>query len=105
MTFGAEVRRRRHAAKLTLEQLAELSSLTPNYLSTIETGKRDPSLSTIKALAKGLGVTVSELFGGTRVGRDLGVEGIEAGQIVEALPEALRASVLQLLRSLPRRKR
>jgi transcriptional regulator with XRE-family HTH domain len=62
MSFGAEVRRRRKAQGLTLEQLAERSGLTFSYLSTVETGKRDPSLSTMRALATALGVALGDLL-------------------------------------------
>jgi transcriptional regulator with XRE-family HTH domain len=48
-------------AGLTLEQLAERSSLTFSYLSTVETDKRDPSLSTMRALASALGVPLGDL--------------------------------------------
>ena len=48
---------------MTLEQLAESSKLTPNYIGTIENGYRDPSLSTLQGLADGLNVPLAELFG------------------------------------------
>src|SRR5687767_11156911 len=54
--FGREVRRRREAAGMTLEDLAESSELSPNYIGQIETGKRDPSLATMESLAEALDV-------------------------------------------------
>jgi transcriptional regulator with XRE-family HTH domain len=35
-----------------------------SYLSGIETGKRDPSLRIMKAVADGFGMSMSELFRG-----------------------------------------
>ena len=35
--------------------------MSQTYLCNVETGKADPSLSTLKRLAEALGVTVSEL--------------------------------------------
>lgn len=62
MSFGAVVRKLRTEQKLTLEGLAERTGLTPPYLSTIETDKRDPSISTLRAIAQGLGVSASDLL-------------------------------------------
>jgi transcriptional regulator with XRE-family HTH domain len=61
--FGRGIRRRRDTLGLTLEQLAARANLTPNYIGAIENGKRDPSLSTLQALARGLSVPVGELLG------------------------------------------
>lgn len=87
---------------MTLEQLAEASRLTPNYIGTIENGKRDPSLSTIMALAKGLRVHPGELFGGVQ---DLTPAGAEAGTLYDAAPNDVQDAVLQILRSVSRKKR
>ena len=42
--------------------LAKRAGLTREYVNKIEAGKQDPSLTTISALAKALGVPVTELF-------------------------------------------
>jgi transcriptional regulator with XRE-family HTH domain len=86
---------------MTLEQLAEGSGLTPNYIGTIENGKRDPSLSTILSLAKGLRVHPAELFGGVQ---DLSAPATEAGLLFDGAPIDVQDAVLQLLRSVGRRK-
>jgi transcriptional regulator with XRE-family HTH domain len=101
MEFGPEIRRRRVALGMTLEQLAEGSGLTPNYIGTIENGKRDPSLSTILSLAKGLRVHPAELFGGVQ---DLSPPATEAGLLFDATSAEVQEAVLQLLRSVSRRK-
>lgn len=62
VALGADIRRRRMAAGMTLEQLAEHAKLTPNYIGTIENGWRDPSLSTVEQLASGLKIQVREFF-------------------------------------------
>jgi transcriptional regulator with XRE-family HTH domain len=102
LTFGREVRRRRGVLGLTLEQLAERSALTPNYIGTVENGRRDPSLSTVLALAKGLGVAPGELLGG--VG-DLSPVATEAATLIETLPIEVQTTTLELLRALSRRRR
>jgi transcriptional regulator with XRE-family HTH domain len=102
LAFGREVRRRRGALGLTLEQLAERSGLTPNYIGTVENGHRDPSLSTVLALAKGLGVSPGELIGG--VG-DLSSISTEAATLIETLTPEVQSAMLELLRVLSRRRR
>jgi transcriptional regulator with XRE-family HTH domain len=63
VALGTEVRRRRKARGWTLEVLAEKADLTPHYLSTLETGRRDPSVSTVQQLAKAFGCAPGELLG------------------------------------------
>jgi transcriptional regulator with XRE-family HTH domain len=87
---------------LTLEQLAERSSLTPNYIGTVENGRRDPSLSTVLALAKGLGVSAGELLGSMG---DQATPSSEAVALIEALSPEHQGALLELLRVLARRRR
>lgn len=47
--------------KLSQRALAEKANMSQTYLCNVETGKADPSLSTLKRLAEALNVTVSEL--------------------------------------------
>jgi transcriptional regulator with XRE-family HTH domain len=100
--FGREVRRRRKALGLTLEELAERADLTPNYVGSIETGKRDPSLSTIRALAEALMILPSELLGDVQ---DLSPAASEAGRLFQTAPPDVQEAVLVLLRALGRRRR
>lgn len=102
MEFGQEIRRRRLALGMTLEQLAESSHLTPNYIGTIENGRRDPSLSTVLALAKGLRTSVAELFGGIQ---ELSPPATEAGLLFDGSNSDVQDAVLLLLRSVARRKK
>jgi transcriptional regulator with XRE-family HTH domain len=102
VSFGDAVRRRRKALGLTLEKLAERSKLSPNYIGTIENGRRDPSLSTIQQIARALGAPAADLVGGAH---DLGPVGVEAGRLVETLPRDVQEPILALLRSLGRRRR
>ena len=105
MTLGAEVRRRRTALGLTLDELAERSGLSPHYLSTLENGKRDPHLSTIVAVARGLRVAPAELL----AGGDNPDTGTPVGAFFERAPVEAQEAVETLLRlvvagSAPRRR-
>lgn len=95
MSFGDEVRRRRKANGWTLEVLAERAGLSPHYLSTVETGSRDPSLSTIVSLAMAFDVAPGQLLGQLR---GLSPAAQEAAELVEALPTSHREPWLTVLR-------
>ncbi|MFN4237850.1 MAG: helix-turn-helix domain-containing protein [Vogesella sp.] len=59
--FAKNLRRIRLEKKLTQEKLAELASLHPNYVSSVERALRNISICNIERLALALGVTMSEL--------------------------------------------
>jgi len=61
--FGARIRELRMAAGLTQEDLADRCGLFRTYMSRIETGKANPTLTMIHALATSLAVPVTALFG------------------------------------------
>ena len=60
--FAQRIRRLRKAAKLSLEQAAERGNITGNFWGDVERGKKVPSLDTIVAMAKGLGLQPSALL-------------------------------------------
>jgi transcriptional regulator with XRE-family HTH domain len=47
--------------KMTQEALAEKAGISRTYLARLELGQQDPTLTTLKNLAKALKVTVGEL--------------------------------------------
>lgn len=60
--FGMRIRDLRKARGLTQPTLAERSGVAEKYLSDIERGKVNVSLTIMSRLAAGLGVPVKELF-------------------------------------------
>lgn len=60
--FGSRVRQLRLAAELTQEDLAHRCGLFRTYMSRIETGNANPTLTMIHALADSLRVPVTALF-------------------------------------------
>ena len=101
MRIGREIRRRRQALGWTLEDLAHRSGLSPRYISTLENDKRDPSLSTIEAMAKALGAEAGELLGVKSVPPGV----LEAARLVQGLPTEAQEVVLRLVRLLAKRRR
>lgn len=58
---GDQLRRRRHARGETLTETAERAGVSPQYLSEIERGLKDPSSEMIAAVAGALETTLIEL--------------------------------------------
>lgn len=58
---GRNFTRLRAASGLTQEQVAERANLSQQYISGLENGKRNPTLTTLSAIATALGVSHVEL--------------------------------------------
>ncbi len=63
--FGKQLQQLRTSRGLTQEQLAVTAGLSRTFLTRLELGQHDPSLSTLVRLAKALKVSVTELLGET----------------------------------------
>ena len=61
--FGKQLQQLRTRRGLTQEQLAVTAGLSRTFLTRLELGQSDPSLSTLVRLAKALRVSVTELLG------------------------------------------
>lgn len=59
--FGQVIRKRREAAGLSQEALAEEAGLHRTYVSLLERGERTPTLIVVKRLADALGTTMTSL--------------------------------------------
>ncbi len=60
--LGNNLKTIRTAKNITQSELAELLGVDKSFVSNIENGKNNPTLSTIANLAKALKVSVDELF-------------------------------------------
>lgn len=60
--FGARLKQLRQEKGLTQEQFAQKCGLHKNYIGMIERGERNPSLINIDLIAKGLGISISDLM-------------------------------------------
>ena len=61
MDAGRRIREERTEQALSLEQLARLTGISAPALSLIETGKRDPRLTTLVRIAAALRVPIAAL--------------------------------------------
>lgn len=62
--IGARVRAVRVAAGWTAQATAERAGISPVTWSRIENGKIQPNSRTVEKMARGLGVSVADLYGG-----------------------------------------
>jgi transcriptional regulator with XRE-family HTH domain len=65
---GGRIRQFRLARKLTLRQLADLARISPGFLSQVERGQVNASVSTLRRLSEELGITLPDLFADDHVG-------------------------------------
>ena len=74
------IRRRKHVSQM---ELAELSDLSPMYISLIECSKRKPSLKTVVSIADALDVSVDELIANSKE-----YDALAYGQMKQILKES-----------------
>ena len=61
VAFASTLREERLRLGLTQEDLAERADVSARFISFLETGRRQPSLSAMAAISKGLGLPLSSL--------------------------------------------
>lgn len=62
--FGRNLRAYRLKRKFSQEELAEASGLHRTYISGLESGARNPTITVVDQIAKALGVKASALLDG-----------------------------------------
>lgn len=60
--LGSQLKAKREEKGYTLKQTAEISGLSIGFISQVERGQTDPSLSSLKRLAGALGIKLGDLF-------------------------------------------
>ena len=60
-SFGQIVRQKRQQASISQEELGYRAGLDRTYISGLERGVRNPSLTALVSLAQGFGISVSNL--------------------------------------------
>jgi transcriptional regulator with XRE-family HTH domain len=110
--LGALIRAQRTTAGLSLRELAERTQVSNAYLSQIERGLHEPSISVLRAIAAALDVALEDLL--ARAGLLAGTD--DAGPLVRdteaailadpELSEPQRVALLSIYRSfVPARRR
>ncbi len=85
--LGAFIRSQRQLARLSLRQLAELTSLSNPYLSQVERGRHQPSVRVLKLIAEALNISAETLLiqAGLLDTQDPDVGGPVAEQVTDAI--------------------
>ena len=60
--LGERLRAFRRARRLTLRQVSEVAGVTEGFLSQVERGTSNASITTLRAIAETLGLTLADLF-------------------------------------------
>ena len=68
--LGQNLKAFRKKKGLSQEQLSELAGLHPTYVSQLETGKANPSMVILIAVAEQLDITIIDLLRGSAVSED-----------------------------------
>lgn len=64
--FGKRIKLLRNETGLSQEKFALKIGMDRTYYASVESGKRNISLQNIEKIAKGFGVSISQLFGDIR---------------------------------------
>jgi regulatory protein munI len=64
--FGKRIKSLRNETGLSQEKFALKIGMDRTYYASVESGKRNISLQNIEKIAKGFGVSISQLFGDIR---------------------------------------
>ncbi len=94
--FGDRVRQMRKLRKLSQEKLGELAGISTNFVSEIELGKGNPSITVIRKLATGLQTTAAFLIDGEH--EDTATREVNA--LLASRSAVERQMVLRLVRAL-----
>lgn len=65
--LGMRIRYLRKQLEMSIEDLALECEVNRNYLSDVERGTRNPTIEIISRIAKGLNITLEELFRGIEI--------------------------------------
>jgi transcriptional regulator with XRE-family HTH domain len=60
--FGENLKKLREAKGLTTREFADIADIAYSQVWTLESGNGDPSLTTLLAISRALGVTINDLI-------------------------------------------
>jgi transcriptional regulator with XRE-family HTH domain len=101
--IGARIRQLRTVRSLTATELAKVAQVSPGLISQVERGITDPSLETLRRIARALDVPLFSLFAGedvepvavVRAGRRARVQSPQGGISYDRLSAGGKVEVLE----------
>jgi transcriptional regulator with XRE-family HTH domain len=100
MSIGDNIKRIRLAKKLSQKEVTATAKLDPAQYSRIESGKTDPSVTTLERISKALGVSLSELFASTDELKEINSQDktiMEKVALMETLSQEERRTIYTML--------
>lgn len=100
MDIGKNIKKIREAKGLTAKEVISAIDMGAPMYSRIETGKTEPSLSTLEKIAKALGVKLSDLFDTDDKLEDVNsydASMMEKIKLIEALSEEEKKTIFNIL--------
>jgi transcriptional regulator with XRE-family HTH domain len=97
--IGAEVRRRREAAGLSMDELGRRADLHKNYISKLELGQIDFSISAFWSIATALECELGDLFPTRK--HEITPDILAAARLLSGADPEARGAVMTLLERLP----
>jgi transcriptional regulator with XRE-family HTH domain len=99
--LGAFIRAQRQLADLSLREMAALTRISNAYLSQVERGLHQPSLTVLRAIADGLGLTTEQLLAKAGWTQDVAAD-VPTGAPAEGSADSPTASTEDSIRRDPR---
>ncbi|GAA0891629.1 hypothetical protein GCM10009122_13080 [Fulvivirga kasyanovii] len=100
MDIGKNIKRIREAKNLSQKEVIAAIDMGAAQYSRIESGKTEPSISTLERIAKALGVKLSELFASKEDFADINSQDstlMEKVRLIENLTEEERQTIFTIL--------
>jgi transcriptional regulator with XRE-family HTH domain len=108
MDLGDTLKKVREAKGLSQKELAGLLDMPQPQYSRIESGKTDPSFTTLERIAKALGISLSELFNADDIFKDINTYDktlMEKLKLIDELESTEKKSLYNIIDSLIAKKR
>ena len=91
--FAEKIKDLRKLNKLSQEQLAEKSNLSPTYVGNIERAEQNPTLTTLEKIAKAFNITVGELISFPDDKKIVNAKAGDINRAIELLKDALDIAI------------
>lgn len=95
--FAAKLRELRRSRGFSQAELAREATLTPTYITRLESGSSAPTVDTVARLATSLGVAIAELLPATAPDDSTTVLRQQARRLADVLVESADRETLQML--------
>jgi transcriptional regulator with XRE-family HTH domain len=100
MTVAERIKKIRTAKKLSQKEVTLAINMGAAQYSRIESGKTDPSISTLERIAKALGVKLAELFADEEDWQDVHSQNattMEKVKLIESLSDEEKQTIFKIL--------